>query len=225
VPRRPRVETLPLFPLANVVLFPGVRAPLHVFEPRYRQLTADVIEGERAIGMIAVRPEHADRMAGDPPLFSVGCSGLVEQSGQRPDGRYDLVLLGTHRFRILEERPREGPRLYRVALAEVLEERFDEGSEGARLQAMRADVVDLLGPLLRHLVPRAARQLDPRRFSGIDDDTFVNALCQLLDLHPAEKQGLLEADGPRERCERLLALLRFAVAQVAGGVEPSERLH
>ena len=62
-------ELLPIFPLSNVVLFPRVKTPLHLFEPRYRQLARDVLQGDRRVGMVVVRPEHIDEMPGDPPIF------------------------------------------------------------------------------------------------------------------------------------------------------------
>jgi Lon protease-like protein len=217
---------IPLFPLANVVLFPRARVPLHVFEPRYRQLTEAALAGSRRIGMIAVRPEHRAEMAGDPPLFAVGCAGSISQLERRDDGRFDLVLVGTHRFRIVRELPHQGDQLYRAARVEPLEERFDEEREGIPLQGLRADAIELIAQLLRHVAPRAAHQLDPRRFSGIDDPSFVDLLCQMLDLPVAEKQGLLEADGPVTRCERVVALLQFRLAELGGGLlGPSRTVH
>jgi hypothetical protein len=217
------LETLPIFPLANVVLFPLGRVPLHVFEPRYREMTAAALSGDRRIGMTTVRPEHVHAMAGDPPVFEVGCAGVIERARQREDGRYDLVLLGTHRFRIVEELPGRGDRSYRVVRALALEDPFDEAREGIEIQALRAEAIDLLGQLLRHVAPGAARPIDPRRFSGIDDVTFVNLLCQMLDLPAAEKQGLLEAHGPAARCERLLAALQFRLAELGGGLLTASR--
>jgi Lon protease-like protein len=220
-----RLESLPLFPLSTVVLFPLVRAPLHVFEPRYRRMTEDALEGARMIGMATVRPEHVGAMAGDPPLFDVGCAGSIERAVRRDDGCYDLVLLGAQRFRIVEEPPgRETP--YRIAQVELLEEPFDAGQEGIPLQGLRADAIDLLSELMRLVSPKGAAPLDPRRFSGVEDVPFVNALCQLLDLSPLEKQGLLEARGPLERCDRLVALLRFRIAELGGGLSGSfDTLH
>jgi Lon protease-like protein len=221
-----RIERLPLFPLASVVLFPSARVPLHVFEPRYRQMTAEALAAERRIGMVAVRPEHAGEMADDPALFRIGCAGVIERAVEREDGRFDIVLLGTHRFRILDEEPGTQGRLYRIARAERLDERFDAAREGIPLQGLRADAIDLLSQLLRHLTPAGARAFDPRRFSGIEDATFVNSLCQLLELPLAEKQGLLEAEGPLARCERMVALLQFRVAELAGGLQaPPRTLH
>ena len=219
-------EIISLFPLSNVVLFPRVHCPLHIFEPRYRQMIADALDGARRIGMATVRPEHRSEMAGDPPLFAIGCTGTIQQARRRDDGRYDIVLFGAQRFRIVEELPRGDERLYRVARVELLDERFDEEREGIPLQGLRADAIDLLTQLLRFVAPDAAHEIDPRRFSGIDDTAFVSALCQMLDMPAAEKQGLLEADGPVQRCERLVAILQFRLAELRGGMPgPSGALH
>jgi Lon protease-like protein len=215
-----RLESLPLFPLSTVVLFPLVRVPLHVFEPRYRRMTEDALAGGGVIGMTTVRPEHVGELAGDPPLFEVGCAGSIERSLRRDDGCYDLVLLGTDRFRIVEE-PARRELPYRTAQVELLEDPFDAGQQGIPLQGLRADAIDLLSELMRLVAPEGAAPLDPRRFSGVEDVPFVNALCQLLDLSPVEKQGLLEARGPLERCDRLVALLRFRLAELGGGVPGS----
>lgn len=219
----PAERTLPLFPLAQVALFPHARVPLHVFEPRYRQMTARALAGDRRIGMIAVRPEHAEALAGNPALFAIGCAGVVEEATRRDDGRYDVVLRGTERFRIVEESPPDGQRLYRVARVELLEDPFDEAQEGIPLQGLRADAIGLLSQLLALATRDSARPLDPRRFSGIDDATFVNVLCQLVDLTPAEKQRLLETAGILARCRALVALLEFRVAAQSGGFPAASR--
>lgn len=219
-------DDLALFPLPNVVLFPHIHCPLHIFEPRYRQMMTAALAGTREIGMATVRPEHVHEMAGDPPLFSIGCAGTIQQAQRRDDGRFDILLLGTSRFRIQREIPRSGERLYRIARVERLDERFDEAREGIGLQGLRADAIDLLARLLRAVSPDAAHQLDPRRFSGIDDTTFVSAICQMLELPAAEKQGLLETDGPTARCERLIALLEFRLAEFGGGLAArTDRVH
>ena len=221
-----RNEMIPLFPLSNVVLFPQLQCQLHIFEPRYRQMIGAALDGARRIGMATVRPEHRAAMGGDPPLFSIGCVGDVQQARQRDDGRYDIVLFGAQRFRIVEEIPRDSERLYRVARVELLDERFDAEREGIPLQGRRADAIELLTQVLRYVAPDSAHELDPRRFSGIDDTAFVSALCQLLDLPAAEKQGLLEAAGPTERCDRLIAILHFRLAELRGGMPgPPGSLH
>ena len=207
---------LPLFPLANVVLFPHSRVPLHIFEPRYVQMTEAALEGERCIGMVTVRPEAIADMGGDPPVFPIGCSGVIEQIAQRPGGRYDLVLHGTHRFRIREEIPSEGERIYRLGKVEALVDHFDPSGERAELQTQRLEIVELLEVLVRRADPKGRGRFDPRRLSGIEDEAFVNVMCQIFDGGAAEKQGLLDADRLLERCRRLLAVLRFRVAETEG---------
>lgn len=203
---------MPLFPLASPVLFPGGVVPLHVFEPRYRQLTRDVLAGARAIGMATVRPEHLDAMSGSPPLYAVGCAGVVHQSRRLADGRYHVVLRGSHRFRIREELPPENGRLYRVARVEVLEERLEDT---ARAEALRRQVIAHLEALAERASrqdPERAVRFDPGGLVGLDPASFVNTVSQALGLPAEEKQGLLEADGILERLERLEDALAFHLA-------------
>jgi Lon protease-like protein len=201
-----------LFPLSNVVLFPRVKTPLHIFEPRYRELMRDALDGDRRIGMVVVRPEHQDEMAGDPPLFPVGCCGEISEHHLRPDGRYDLVLHGLWRFRIVDEPPREAPRLYRVAHVLPLEDGFDE-SERERVARLRGHVVENVAYLARRAEAGDAR-FDPALFAGIDDATFVNVLANAIAFPVEEKQAMLEADSIPERYARLASALSFRRAEL-----------
>jgi Lon protease-like protein len=201
---------LPLFPLSSVVLFPGCVAPLHVFEPRYRQMTADALAGERTIGMIAVRPEGSHDLAGDPPLYEIGCAGFVADHRKLADGRYHIVLRGTHRFRIVRELPRDEGRLYRVAETETL--RDPPGPESDRSPALRAAILDRLRAIARRTASASAADLSLERLAELDDGPFANSICQALGLPAAEKQGLLEAPDLARRLERLEGLLAFHVA-------------
>lgn len=216
-------EILPLFPLSNVVLFPRIHTPLHLFEPRYRQLAEDVVSGEQRIGMVVVRPEHAEDMPGDPPVFPVGCGGVVEQSQRLPDGRFNLLLLGTQRFRIVREEARPPGRLYRVAEVELLDEAKDP-ADAARTVALRARVIELVADFVRRT--DSERLLTPDAFDAVDDATLVNSLCNAFTLPTREKQGLLEADSVRERFARLANVLSFALAELdAGGTPNTGSLH
>src|SRR4249919_2047953 len=96
-------ELLPIFPLPNVVLFPGVFLPLHIFEPRYREMVADALAGDRVIGMVLLRPGYEHDYDGHPSVYSVGCSGVITHCERLTDGRYNLILRGLERFRILDE--------------------------------------------------------------------------------------------------------------------------
>ena len=213
---------IPLFPLENVVLLPEVVVPLHVFEPRYRQLTTAALASDRRIGMIAVRPEHAHALGGDPPLYDVGCAGLVTEHRRLPDGRYHLLLQGTHRFRVVGELPREGERLYRIAETEVLAE---APGDTARALALRDQVIDLLVRLSeRTLEPGQA--IDVAKLRSLELARFANAVCQSVNLPTREKQSLLEAPSVAERLERLATTLDFHLAWLARpDAEGSETVH
>jgi Lon protease-like protein len=205
-------DRLPLFPLPNVVLYPGCVAPLHVFEPRYRQLAAEVLEGERRIGMVAVRPEHVDETAGNPPIYEVGCAGFVTEHRKLADGRYNLILRGTHRFRILREELPDGERLYRVAETRGLD---DPGSDDPRNDALRRAVLERLGEVVRRAGADGLEELPLERLERLDHASFANSVCQAVGLPASEKQGLLEAAGVPERLSRLEGLLAFHLAALA----------
>lgn len=219
------LETLPIFPLSNVVLFPLMQVPLHIFEPRYRQMTEDCLAGARRIGMVTVRPEHASDMAGDPPVFEVGCAGEIIASRKLPDGRFTLMLRGTHRFRIERETARPPERLYRVGEVRRLEEGHTP-ADADRIARLRARVVDLVGELERRSGPDTSEGPGPALLSELEDATFVNTLCSALAFATSEKQGLIEADNLRERFERLAGLLSFRLAErTAPGSSNSGSLH
>jgi uncharacterized protein len=85
-------DLLPLFPLPNVVLFPNVFLPLHIFEPRYREMVADALASDRMIGMVLLRPGWERNYEGRPPVYPIGCSGVMTHAERLRDGRYDIVL-------------------------------------------------------------------------------------------------------------------------------------
>jgi len=206
----PESETLSLFPLSNVVLFPGVQTPLHIFEPRYRQMTEHALAGSGKIGMVAVRPEGVEAIAGDPPVFEVGCEGRITDAKHLPDGRFDILLLGTQRFRILRESAPEGGRLYRVAEIERLEDAFDAAAR-PRVLALRHRAIELVAEIAG--AARSSSPLTPDLFREVDDVTFVNALSNALSFASTEKQGLLEAASIPERYERLISILGFQAVE------------
>src|SRR5438067_12010308 len=106
-------DLLPLFPLPNVVLFPNVFLPLHIFEPRYRQMVADALDTDRMIGMVLLRPGWDRDYEGNPPVYPIGCSGVITHVERQADGCYNIVLRGVERFRIVEE---DRSRSYRRAI-------------------------------------------------------------------------------------------------------------
>ena len=83
---------LPLFPLPDVVLFPHMPLPLHVFEPRYRKMTADAMASHKTIGMTLLKPGWERDYYGRPPVYPVGCAGIVEECWPLEDGRFNIRL-------------------------------------------------------------------------------------------------------------------------------------
>src|SRR3982751_6544809 len=133
-------ELLPLFPLPNVVLFPNVFLPLHVFEPRYREMVADALASDRMIGMVLLRPGWDRDYEGRPPIFPIGCSGVMTHVERLNDGRYNIVLRGLERFRIVEE---DHERIYRRASVESLHERMLGASERDDVRRCRGKLESL----------------------------------------------------------------------------------
>jgi Lon protease-like protein len=216
---------IPIFPLSDVVLFPHVRKPFHLFEPRYRQMAEHVLAGDKQIGMIAVPPEHVDAMEGDPPVYPVGCIGAIVGARQRDDGRYDVVVHGTHRFRIENEVERPEDRLYRVAEVALLEDTNDPADAEA-LAALRVRLVELLTDPAQLSGTGSGKDASHELLRELDDGIFVNSLSDALRLPTPEKQGLLEADGIRKRLERLEGLLSFHRARLQIPGQPGDdRLH
>lgn len=98
------MDLVPLFPLPNVVLFPDVPLTLHVFEPRYRELVKDALASQRRIGMALLKPGYESDYQGRPPIYPLGCLGTIASEERLEDGRYNIVLHGRTRFRVVEER-------------------------------------------------------------------------------------------------------------------------
>ncbi len=118
---------IPLFPLPNIVFFPNSLLPLHVFEPRYRQMVEDIIDSERMIGMVLLRPGWEKNYYDNPEIFSVGCMGRIISIELERDGRSNIVLYGLKRVRIVEILHDVPYRLARVNLMEDIYETSQEG--------------------------------------------------------------------------------------------------
>ena len=198
--------TIPLFPLPNAVLFPNVFLPLHVFEPRYRQMVADALEGDRIIGMTLLRPGWERDYEGRPAIYPIGCAGLITFVERHKDGRYNIVLRGLEKFRVIEE-DTTIVRPYRVAnidsIDESVESMSDDERGAMRLARRRLEAL---------LVPQPeGRGAEPKVPPSMPDEDLVNALAQYLELEPVEKQALLERDTLLARCHSLIELLEMKV--------------
>ena len=208
-------ELLPIFPLPNVVLFPNVFLPLHIFEPRYREMVADAIDSDRMIGMVLLKPGWEHDYEGRPRVYPIGCSGVITHVDRQADGRYNIVLRGVERFRIVEE---DHTRSYRRALIEPVAERALVPEDRAALRRQRSKLEALVAPAIeRQLEPagvgagEGTSTVDAMIPPGMADEDLVNSLAQYLDLEPVEKQALLERHCLRSRAESLVELLEMKV--------------
>jgi Lon protease-like protein len=202
----------PIFPLPGVVLFPGTYLPLHIFEPRYRAMTEAALSGDEVIGMILIRPD-GDPMQLRAPIFDVGCAGRIAESERLADGRFNLLLHGERRFRVRHEI--EAKSAFRTVDAELL---ADESFPGLapeiqrRLVATRGELEARMLELVRLTAPDSAPTLG-ERMRALDPILLQNALAFGLDCPTLEKQSLLEAADPLARCDLLLHLLSFRIAE------------
>jgi uncharacterized protein len=195
--------SLPLFPLPTVVLFPNVFLPLHIFEPRYRQMVADALNGDRMIGMVLLKPGFEAEYEGQPAVYDVGCSGLITHVERLPDGRFNIVLRGLEKFRLLEEEePAAVTGGYRRGLVSLLGDPLADEDRDA-LQSERGRLEALLRPSLERMGGESPLP------QAMPDDDLVNALAQYLEFEPIEKQALLEREGPLARCRAMIELLEM----------------
>jgi Lon protease-like protein len=193
--------TIPVFPLPNVVLFPNVFLPLHIFEPRYRVMVDAALNGDRIIGMVLLRPGWEGDYEGRPPVYPIGCAGVITHAERLADGRFNIVLRGMEKFRIASE---DDGLPYRVATVVGVPEPFSE--------SVRQEMRDERRRLETLLVPQPEGHLrDPKVPSTMADEDLVNALAQYLEFDPVEKQALLERDGLLDRCRSLIELLEIKV--------------
>jgi len=188
-------STIPLFPLQEVMLFPHVHRPLHIFEPRYREMLAEALEGDRIIGMVMLQPGHEANYFGRPPIYSIGCAGVIADVEELPDGRYNVVLHGISKFRVKSE---DQSRAYRLAEVVAIPETLSDDDREA-LRRHRPRLLEALASL--------SPDSSPTR-DELPDEMLVNMLAQYHKMEPMKRLDLLERDGPLPRAEALITLLR-----------------
>lgn len=196
------LSRLAVFPLANTVLFPGAVLPLHIFEPRYREMTRDAIAGRRYLAIARLRPGFEESYQGRPPIFEICGLGFIVEDRCRTDGRYDIVVRGLARVRLVQELP---PSLsYRLFSAERLLDApvVDRGSLGALQQKLST-----LWERLRPHLPAAAKDLGALTAGAKTPGEKADRIAEALVADPEERQALLEELDPEERFSRLVTRL------------------
>jgi len=199
---------VPLFPLPNLVFFPQTRMPLHIFEPRYRQMIADAVAGEMRFGMVLLRPGWEEDYFGAPAVHPWGTLTIIEQAVPLDDGRFNILVRGEVRIRIVDEVSREPYRVARVVA------RPEQERDAAAAYAQRTWLADLSRQYLRYLPEQTAVP----EIDNVGLEPLTNALIMSLNLDTEEKQRLLEADDLVARAEEVGSELqrRIESLQVLG---------
>ncbi|MGD9885697.1 MAG: LON peptidase substrate-binding domain-containing protein [Reyranella sp.] len=204
-------EALPIFPLSGVLLLPGGRLPLNIFEPRYLAMVFDALAGHRMIGM--VQPMQPGGFAGDglptgdgrPPVHKIGCAGRIVSFSETEDGRLLLALAGVCRFETSRElEPAQGGYRRVSALFSPYRADFDHADELVELDRER-----LMAALAAFFRGRNL-STDWDAVKKAADSNLVTSLSMVLPFGPAEKQALLEAADTSARAKLLIALLEMS---------------
>lgn len=200
-------EIIPIFPLPSTVFYPGTPLPLHIFEPRYRQMTADALEGERKIGMVLLKPDWEAAYFDRPEIFSTGCVGRIEKEICHPDGKYNFTLVGLRRFRIVREQ--EG-KPYRLAEIGLLEE-INEQEIGEAPNATRDGLIDSYREFTSLIPENSSLKKEPDWNLGEKLSQFVDWFAYRLDLTLEQKQSFLEEQDVLQRARFLHDFLKMKI--------------
>ncbi|MEO5742081.1 MAG: LON peptidase substrate-binding domain-containing protein [Vicinamibacterales bacterium] len=197
---------IPIFPLEVTMLFPGVSRPLHIFEPRYRAMVADALKGDRIIGMTTLKPGYEANYAGRPPIYEIGCAGVITDVEELPGGRFNIVLRGVAKFRVTGE---DDSRSYRLARVDAMPEVTND-VEKAALRKQRQRLEALITKGSDSKVPPATA-----------DEDLVNMLAQYLPMTHAQRQAMLELRNPVLRAQALIELIESKVSLTVSARPPA----
>lgn len=185
-------DTISIFPLPTTVFYPQTILPLHIFEPRYRQMIADALEGDLKIGMVLLKPGWEANYYHNPDIVSIGCVGTIDRHVRLPDGKYNLALTGLSRFRIKQE---VSGKAYRRAEIELLQEinnaKLEEGRTAELISSCR-EYLNLLPEDHEH-----KSQLNPEVFQTLAH--LTDEIGYRLDISVESKQALLEEQNVLQR--------------------------
>ncbi|MDX3910856.1 MAG: LON peptidase substrate-binding domain-containing protein [Sphingobium sp.] len=200
-------QRISLFPLSGALLFPGMQLPLHIFEPRYRALISDAMARDRRIGMIQPRGEQSKSV--NPDLYGIGCLGHIGEFEALEDGRYNIILTGVARFRVVRELTVTTPFRQVEAEVESLAVHDDDVLASAERAALEQES--------QRFAKAQGYVVDWDAVSRLDDASLVNGIAQIAPFDAASKQVLLEAASLRERADRTIQLMQFFGRTDGGG--------
>ncbi len=194
-------KVIPLFPLPNLVFFPRTYVPLHIFEPRYREMVQAAAASHRMVGMVLLKEGWEADYEGAPAIFAMGCVGRMMNVQRLSDGRSNILLQGLRRFEIQHEVAAESYRQGRIVLKDLFQ------PDAALPTEIRREIVKVVAGFIRNREDGVA--LSAMLKQPIHDDVLVQNLSFALDFTPLEKQFLLESDSLIQQGRRLLDLLHF----------------
>ncbi len=187
-------ERLSIFPLAGALLFPGLQLPLHIFEPRYRAMVLAALARDQRIAMIQPQGTHDGA-----PLYRIGCVGKIAEFEAHDDGRYDLILQGIARFRVLRELDVTTP--FRQVEAELIPDDTDAALSAIERASFEREA--------RTFATAQGYAVDWDSVEKLDDAALINGVSQIAPFDIAAKQALLESSTLHARCEMLVQLMQF----------------
>lgn len=198
-------KLLPVFPLPSTVLFPKTHLPLHIFEPRYRQMVRDAMESERLIGMVLLKEGWEKDYLKNPPVYEIGCVGRMLYVQPLEDGRFNIVLYGLSRVYLKDQ-------FYDMNYRQAWVEPFGAAPESSRLPPLlRAELTQSVREYgrLRGWQRQIVSVLDLK----LDDERLVNLFSAEFDFTLVEKQFLLESSSLEIQVKRLIDLLGFYIQE------------
>lgn len=203
-------EVLPIFPLKGVLLLPGSRLPLNIFEPRYLNMVLWALGEGRMIGMIqpTSRREDSPPKSQGETVYNTGCAGRISSFQETDDGRLLIVLMGVSRFNVKqEEAMHEGFRLVTPEWSPYRQDLVPDGSTERRntLLEVAPDFFDSKG-----------MSADWSMVKSADDRELVNTLALVCPFDPIEKQALLEAASIDERAKLLISMMQMSMSEQDG---------
>lgn len=201
---------LPIFPLPDITLFPHTLQPLHVFEARYRAMIMDALARDRRLALVGLKPGYEAAYEGRPAVHPVAGAGEIIRWERLPNGRYNILVKGECRIRILQELPADT--LYRLVLAERLDEAPPAVNLSGQLERVRAACVRLLRAL-----DRPADLLDAVLAEGQPPGVLADRLAAAVLPDPEQRQELLEMLDVARRVEQLSLVLESLVNRLGGG--------
>ena len=198
-----------LFPLPNLVMFPHVLQPLHIFEPRYKAMLEDALTDDRLIAMAVLAPGWEKHYEGRPRLKPIACLGKVVTHQEVEGERYNILLAGLRRVNILRELPPDRP--FREALAEIVDDRYPAAAASDR-PALQQRLLDSFRRFLPN-VPEIHQHLEELLCTGVSLGMLTDLAGYAMQIPIDAKTSLLEEADVDRRCEALLHMLEHAPRQ------------